>query len=118
MQHFHVLQKKLPRKCSQKKSWIKFSNKVLITEATIGGGFLKKVFLNISPNLQENTCARLSFLIKLQALGLQACNVIKKETLAQMCSWEFRKIFKNTSGGCCCNKWADVGLQVSKILLY
>ena len=30
-------------------------------------GFVKKVFLKISPNLQE-TCARVSYLIKLQAL--------------------------------------------------
>ena len=35
----------------------------------------RKVFLEISQNLQENTCARVSFLIK-----LQACKFIKKET--------------------------------------
>ena len=33
--------------------------------------FLNKVFLEISQNSQENTCARVSFLIKLQALSLQ-----------------------------------------------
>ena len=32
---------------------------------------IKKVFLEISQNSQENTCARVSILIKLQALGLQ-----------------------------------------------
>ena len=32
---------------------------------------VKKVGLKISQNLQENTRARISFLIKLQALGLQ-----------------------------------------------
>ena len=31
----------------------------------------KKVFLEISQNSQENTCARVPFLINLQALGLQ-----------------------------------------------
>ena len=31
---------------------------------------VKKVFLEISQNSQENTCARVSFLIKLQALQL------------------------------------------------
>ena len=36
----------------------------------------KKVFLKISQNSQENTCVRVSFLIKLQAL---ACNYIKKK---------------------------------------
>ena len=45
---------------------------------------VKKVLLEISQNSQENTCARDSFLIKLQAtrvsflIKLQACNFIKK----------------------------------------
>ena len=34
---------------------------------------LKKVFLKISQNSHENACARVSFLIKLQALSLQLC---------------------------------------------
>ena len=55
--------------------------------------FCKKVFLEISQNSQKNTCARVSFLIKLQA---QPCNVIKKETLAQVFSCEFCQISKNT----------------------
>ena len=33
--------------------------------------FCKKVFLEISQNSQEKTCATVSFLIKLQALDLQ-----------------------------------------------
>ena len=48
--------------------------------------FYKKVFLKFSQNSQENTCARASFLMKLQA---SACNFIKKETLAQAFSCEF-----------------------------
>ena len=32
---------------------------------------VKKVFLEISQNSQENICAKVSFLIKLQASGLQ-----------------------------------------------
>ena len=47
---------------------------------------VKKVFLEISHNSQENTCARVSYLIKF----------IKKETLAQMFSSEFCGISKNT----------------------
>ena len=43
-------------------------------------------------NSQENTCARISFLIKLQA---KACNFIKKETLAQVFSRENCEISKN-----------------------
>ena len=41
----------------------------------------------------ENTCARVFFLIKLQA---KACNFIKKETLAQVFSCEFCETSKNT----------------------
>ena len=52
----------------------------------------KKLFLKISQNLQENTYAKVSFLIKLQAW---ACNFIKKETLAQVFSYEFCEISKN-----------------------
>ena len=44
---------------------------------------VKKVFLEISQNSQEKVCARISFLIKLQA---EACNFIKKEALAQVFS--------------------------------
>ena len=33
--------------------------------------YIKKVFIKISQNSQENTCARDSFLIKLQAWALQ-----------------------------------------------
>ena len=50
-----------------------------------------EVFLEISKNSQKNTCARVSFLIK-----LQACNFIKKETLAQVLSCEFWEISKNS----------------------
>ena len=53
----------------------------------------KDVFLEISQISQENTCVRVSFLIKLQAA---ACNFIKKETLAQVFSCEFCEISKNT----------------------
>ena len=63
------------------------------TEAATAGVLLEKVFLEISQSSQENTCTRVSFLIKLQALG---CNFIKKETLAQAFSCEFCEISKNT----------------------
>ena len=42
--------------------------------------------------MQENTCARVSFLIKLP----EACHFIKKETLAQVFRCEFCEISKNT----------------------
>ena len=44
-----------------------------------------KVFIEISQNSQENTCTRVSFLIKLQAWGL-----------AQVFCCEFCEISKNT----------------------
>ena len=45
----------------------------------------KKVFLKLSQNSQENTCTGASFLTKL-----------KKKTLAQVFSWKFCEICKNT----------------------
>ena len=42
----------------------------LETEVATGGVLCSMVFLKIAQNSRENTCARISFLIKLQA-GLQ-----------------------------------------------
>ena len=53
----------------------------------------KKVILEISRNSQENTCARDSFLIKLQVSGLKT-NFIKKESLSQVFSCEFWEILE------------------------
>ena len=53
---------------------------------------VKKVFLEILQNSQENTCVRVSFLIKCRP---DACNFIKKETLAEGFSCEFCEIFTN-----------------------
>ena len=52
---------------------------------------MKKMFRKISQYSQENTCARVSFLIKLEAF-----NYIKKETPVQLFSCEFCEIFKST----------------------
>ena len=56
------------------------------SEAATGGVLQEKVFLEISQNSQENTCARVSFF----------CNFVKKETVAQVFSCEFCEISKNT----------------------
>ena len=53
----------------------------------------RKAFSELLQNSQKYTCARTSFLIKLQA---EAWNFIKKETLTQVLSSEFGKISKNT----------------------
>ena len=52
------------------------------------GGVLKK----IRKNWQENTCAKVYFLMKLQAKAFLS----KKKTLTQVLSCEFYKIFKKT----------------------
>ena len=51
--------------------------------------FYKEVFLEISQNSQQYICARVSPVP-------QACNFIKKETLAQVFSFELCEISKNT----------------------
>ena len=63
------------------------------TEAVAQKCSVKKVFLEILQNSQENTYARGFFLIKLQA---SACNLIKKEALVQLFSSEFYEICKTT----------------------
>ena len=52
------------------------------TEAVVRRCSIKKVFLKLSQNSQENACARVSFSIKLHAE-------------AQVLSYEFCEIFKN-----------------------
>ena len=51
------------------------------TEAVVQRCSLRKVFLENSQNSKDNTCARVSFLIKLQTW---ACKFVKKETLEQV----------------------------------
>ena len=76
-------------------------------EAVVWSCSLEKVLLEISQNSLENTCAKDSFLIKLQAftsippmisggIEVKACNLIKKEVAALLFSCEFCEISKNT----------------------
>ena len=53
----------------------------------------KKVLLKIFQNSQENTCAIVSFLIKLQA---DVCKFINKETMPQVFSFELCEFIKST----------------------
>ena len=80
---------------------------------------VKKAFLEISQNSQENTCARVSFLIKMQAY-----NFIKKETLAQAFSCESSKFKKhlflyNTPRDCFClyNRFMLTVVGISLVLI-
>ena len=62
-------------------------------EAATGDVFIKKVFLNISQNSQENTCLGDSFSKKSRP---QTCNFAKKESLLHVFSGEFCENFKST----------------------
>ena len=53
----------------------------------------KGVLRYFTKSSQENNCARVPFLLKLQAY--KRCNFIKKETLAQVFFCEFCEICKN-----------------------
>ena len=57
-------------KISNKKYQIGLLSKIY-AEAVVQRCSVKKLFLEISQNLKVNTCARVSFLVKLQASGLQ-----------------------------------------------
>ena len=59
----------------------------------IAEAVVRRLFLKVSQNSQENTIVRASFSIKLQA---STCNFIEKETLAQVFSCEFCEILKKT----------------------
>ena len=82
-------------------SWLSFTQKTWLSFTQSWTGFRvfvalykqSPVFLENSQKSQENTCARVSFLIKLQA---EACNFVKKETLVRVFSSEFCEISMNT----------------------
>ena len=58
---------------STSKDWIWRLNNAIMhtTEAVVQKCSVRKMFLEVSQNLQENTCAKVSFFIKLQAWDLQ-----------------------------------------------
>ena len=53
---------------------------------------VKMMFLEVLQSSQQNTCAEIYFLAKLQT----ACSFITKETWKQAFSCEFCEAFKNT----------------------
>ena len=81
-------------------------------EAVVQSCFVKKVFLKISQNSQENTCAGKH--LRQSLFFNKVAGFIKKETLAQVFPCEFYGIFKNTffsqniSGGCFW-RWYQMG---------
>ena len=73
------------------------------TELVARRCFVKKVFLEISQYSQENTCSRVSFLLKLQP---RACNsLLKKDSGTGVFRWFLRNFsehlfLQSTSSGC------------------
>ena len=63
-----------------KQNFLKGPYQFFVTEAVVLRCPLKKVFLEISQNPKENTCARVFFF----NCRPQACNFIKKETLERL----------------------------------
>ena len=69
-----------------------------------------KLFLEISQNSQENTCVRVSFLVKLHASA-----TLLKKTLAQVFSCEFCEISQNTfftEHLATASNWSDLKLKI------
>ena len=66
---------------------------ILKSEAVVRRCSVKKVFLEISQNSKENTCARVSFLIKFASH--RSATLLKKETLTQVFSCKFCEISKD-----------------------
>ena len=80
--------------CVQTKVYIKSKNRSILllhysslswkinimvsSEAAVQRCSVKKAFLEISQNSEENTCAKVSFLIKLQALAFRPATWLKK----------------------------------------
>ena len=65
----------------------------MFPEAVVLSGSVENVFLEISQNSQQNICARVSFLKKLQAVGT---GFWYSESLAQLFSCKFSEIYMNT----------------------
>ena len=57
---------------------------------------MKKVFIVILENSKENVCARVSFLIKLQASGLRPETLLKKRLWHRCFSVNFAKFLKTS----------------------
>ena len=76
---------------------------ILGLEAVVHRCSVKKVFLEILQNSQENTCIKNNF--------------IKKETLAQVFSCENLSL-QNTFGGCFCGVWRSNVIMIWRSLWY
>ena len=70
------------------------SESQLKAEAVFRRCSVKKVFLEISGNSQESTCAKISFLIKLHASGLRPSILLKKKLWHRYFPVDFAKFLR------------------------
>ena len=98
-----------------------WSERFKYAEAATRTCYVKKVFLKISRNSPENTCARVSFLIMLQAWGLRSqleawlkCNVQKTLIWPEAVT---KGVLKNTFFEKYCKIYFTVALLVNLQLL-
>ena len=64
---------------------------------------VKKVFLEVSQNSQENTCARDSFLIKFYVSGLRPATLLKKSLWHRYFPVNFAKFLRTSPDDCFCH---------------
>ena len=90
----------IPKKCN-----LVLLKKNTDVEAVARRCSVKKVFLTISQNSQENTCARDSLLIKLQAVAhvfsCEFCKIFKKTFFKEHFRWLLKFLVKQRAIWCC-----------------
>ena len=60
---------------------------IRMSEAVARRSTVKKVFLKMSQNSQENTCARVSCLIKLQVFSYKFCKIFMNTSFLEHIRW-------------------------------
>ena len=60
---------------------------IRMSEAVARRSTVKKVFLKMSQNSQENTCARVSCLIKLQVFSYKFCEIFMNTSFLEHIRW-------------------------------
>ena len=78
----------------------------------------EKVFLEISQNSQENTCAVVSFSIKLQALFLLKKRLWHRCVPVNFAKFQEHLFFKSTSGGCFWSKTKFYNICAKNVTAY
>ena len=71
-----------------------FSSDLHVPDAVTQKCSVRKMFLEISQNSKENTCAIVSFLIKLQASGLKPATLLKKRLWHRSFPAKFAKFLR------------------------